>query len=92
MVRALSVLLGALLSIAGAPIAVVVPEVGVPLLVAGLSLLALEFEWAVEALTWVIRTWERLKRWYRGLSSVGKLCFRAVAIALLVGLFWLLPH
>ena len=85
-VRALVALVGSIMALAAAPIAVVLPEFGVPLLVAALSILALEFTWAVGALVWVIRTWERIKRWYRGLSGVGKATVWIVAVGILLGL------
>ncbi len=87
--RAATVLLGAALGLVAVPLVLVIPELGVPLAVAALSLLALEFEWAVVALERLLRTWGRIRRWYRTRSALGKALIWVVLVAVLVGLAWL---
>jgi len=78
---------GVVAALAGVAIVVPVPELGLPLLLVGLRLLALEYEWAARAYLPVARFWDRAKalpaRWK---IAVGMLC--AVAVAAIV--WWLL--
>lgn len=61
-VRVLAAIAGGLLAAAGIVLALPLPEAGVPALLGGLSLLALEFDWAAAALIRVERAWARFKR------------------------------
>ena len=89
-VRALSVLAGLVLVVVALAL-FLLPEVALPIAVAGLGLLALEFEWAARALAWTLERWEASRRWWRGLSLVGKAAVVVVAVGLLVGgTVWLL--
>ena len=88
-VRATTVLAGTVLGIVAVPLVLVLPEIGVPLAVAALSLLALEFEWAVRALGRLLRTWGRIRRWYRSRSPLGRTVVWIVLIGVLVALVWL---
>ena len=73
--RILTVLGGGLVGLLGAVLLLPLPELGLPLLLAGLRVLALEYEWAARAYVAVARLWERLK----ALSIRWKIAFAAVA-------------
>jgi hypothetical protein len=60
------------------------PEVGLPLLLLGLRLLALRYDWAARAYLPVARLWERLK----ALPGWAKITVALVCAALVVGLIW----
>ena len=86
-VRAVVATIGLVLLVLAVPLAIVLPELGVPALLGVLSLLALEFAWAARAMGRVIRTWERLKRWYRARGQAGKSLVWIVAIVAAYGLY-----
>jgi hypothetical protein len=60
--RILTVAAGAVVCVI-ALVLLLVPELGLPVLVAGLGLLALEFDWAARALARLIARVSRVKRW-----------------------------
>jgi len=60
------------------------PELGLPLLVFGLRLLALRYDWAARAYLPVARLWERVK----ALPASIKVVVGIVAVALVAGLVW----
>lgn len=80
MLRAALVVVGFLGGIAALPLVVLLPEAGVPLLIAALGVLALEFDWAAQAFAWVVWRWRRFRRWF----SSRPLAVRAGLVALLV--------
>ncbi|MGH4033621.1 hypothetical protein ACQB60_32360 [Actinomycetota bacterium Odt1-20B] len=90
-VRVLAVGAGALMSLGGLVLMVLLPELAIPLLLGGLSLLALEFAWATRAVVRVEWWTVLLRRWLARRSPVAKaLLFLAViAVAVLV-LWWIL--
>lgn len=57
---------GFAVSAAGALLAIVLPEAGLPLLAVGLGLLSLEFDWAAQALAWTLATAAVAGGWLRG--------------------------
>lgn len=61
-VRVLSAVAGSLVALVGVVLLIPLPEVGVPATLAGLGLLALEFEWAARALERVELAWARFKQ------------------------------
>ncbi len=75
------------MGLAGAVLLVPLPELGLPLLLVGLRLLALEYEWAARAYVPVARFWDRVKV----LSTRWKIAIAAIA-ALIVGaiVWWLI--
>ena len=89
-VRAATVVAG-FCALAGGALLLVLPGPGVPLLVVGLGLLALEFRWAERPLAAALRHAERVtpaKRSHRvamGVAAVGALA-ASLAVALVVGL------
>ena len=76
--RILTVLGGGLVGLLGAVLLLPLPELGLPLLLAGLRVLALEYEWAARAYVPVARLWERLKalsiRWKAAIAAIAVLC------------------
>jgi len=84
--RALTVVGGGLAGVVGALLLVPLPELGFPLLLVGLRLLALEYEWAARLYAPVARLWERLK----ALPRAAKLALTAGTVAVVVALvLWL---
>ena len=88
--RALLALLGLVLLVVSVPLVIVLPEAGVPALLFGLRLLAVEFDWAARAFTWVTWRWTQLLGWFHeqpaGVRSAILVALAGVAILLL----WLL--
>ena len=60
------------------------PEIGLPLLVVGLRLLALRYDWAARAYLPVARLWARLK----ALPAPAKLALGVAAVAIVAGIVW----
>ena len=83
---------GLVAAIAAVPLVVVLPELGVPLLLLALRLLAVEFDWAARSYAWVIWRWEQAKAWYHGASTPVRALVVFVLLALAAGLLWLLAH
>jgi hypothetical protein len=81
-VRALVVVLAVALALPAVILTVVFPEGGLPLLVIALRLLALEYDWAARALSWVIVQWERLRGWLARRSRTAHLLMVVAAIAI----------
>lgn len=80
---------GALLGLGGLALLLWLPELGIPLLLAGLSLLALEFVWASRA---VIRVewWSLvLRRWLARRSPATKIMLTVAAVAVAIVVLWL---
>ena len=84
--RILTVLGGGLVGLVGAALLLLllVPELGFPLLLVGLRLLALEYEWAARAYVPVARLWDRLK----ALSARWKIAIAACAVVCVGGIVW----
>ena len=70
-VRALTFVAGMLLSLAGL-LLLWAPELGLPLILAGLGLLALEFDWATRAQAWTEWRAVQLRHWFSRQSMVVK--------------------
>ena len=60
------------------------PEVGLPLAYAGLRVLALEFEWAERAHTWLEEQARRALAWWRRRTRAMKASILVVVTALVV--------
>ena len=82
--RILTVLGGGLIGFLGAVLLLPLPELGLPLLLVGLRVLALEYEWAARAYVPVARLWERLK----ALSTPWKVAIAALAVLCVGALVW----
>lgn len=83
---------GLVAAMVAVPVVVVLPELGVPLLLLALRLLAVEFEWAARSYTWVIWRWGQAKTWYTGAAAPVRALVVLVLLALAAGLLWLLAH
>ena len=68
----------------GVALVAVLPELGLPLLVVGLRLLALRYSWAARAYLPVARLWERVK----ALPTSAKLAIGLVAVAAVAAVVW----
>jgi len=66
------------------------PEVGLPLALVALRLLALEFDWAVTAQAWILLKWAQLRGWFARQSLLAKFAWSAVLAIILVGAIVLL--
>ena len=88
---AVAVFAGVLL-VAAVPLLVVLPELGLPVLIWALSLLALEFDWAVQAYGWVTWRWEQFHAWFgrqhAAVKALVVLATLAIAIGLLALVLW----
>ena len=84
--------LGAVLLVASVPLAVVLPEVGVPALLVGLRLLAVEADWAAHAYAWIDWRFRQAHHWFRRQSTAVGVVVFVVLLALAVLLVWLLIH
>jgi hypothetical protein len=82
--RALAILGGSLVGLIGVALVVPLPELGLPLLLVGLRLLALEYEWAARAYVPVARLWDRLK----ALSARWKIAIGAACILVIAAIVW----
>jgi hypothetical protein len=73
------------------PLAVVVPELGIPMLLLGLRLLARDFAWAARADAWTTVKWLRFQTWLRARPRIVQvlvlLASAVVAVLLLALLF-----
>lgn len=85
-VRVLTVGAGGLGAAAGLLLLLPFPEFGLPLLVAGLGALALEFDWAARALGWTLRQADRVRRWFRSLRPATRWSLVGAVVAALGGL------
>ena len=90
--RAAAAVLGLVALVAAVPLVVVLPELGVPLLLLALRLLAIEFDWAARGYAWVTWRWGQAKRWFRESSPLARVLVVAVLLLLAAGLLWLLAH
>ena len=83
---------GALAALAAIPLIVVLPELGVPLLLIALRLLAVEFDWAAQAYAWVIWRWSQARHWFANASKPARAATVILLVAIAVALIWLLAH
>ena len=74
------------------PLVVILPELGVPLLLIALRMLAVEFDWAARSYAWVTWRWGQAKAWYHGASATVRALVVLILLVLLIGLLWLLAH
>lgn len=87
-VRVLAAVAGAVLAAAGALLLILAPEAGLPLLAAGLGLLALEFDGAARALAWTLRHTARARAWYARQRPAVKALLWALSAAIVAGIVW----
>ena len=82
-VRAGSVLAGGLLAAVGVLLVPPLPELGLPALLGGLGLLALEFDWAARALAAAIDGAATLRGRWRGTRRVTRAALLATVVTLI---------
>ena len=90
--RVLKAAVGLVAGVAAVPLVPVLPELGVPLLLLALRLLAVEFDWAARGYAWVIWRWGQVRAWYHGASAPVRALVVLVLLALAAGLVWLFVH
>lgn len=89
--RCLVVVAGAFLILVSLPLLILLTEVAIPLLLIGLTLMALEFDWAHKLLHILMDYLERLLRKHPDLKSKKFVAaFIILSIGLLIFIFWLL--
>ena len=87
--RVLKAAIGLVAALVAVPLVVVLPELGVPLLLVALRLLAVEFDWAARSYAWVIWRWGQAQAWFRAAPAAVRAVVVLVLLALLAGLVWL---
>ena len=85
-------ILGGALLLAAVPLIGVLPEVGIPALLLGLRLLAVEADWAANAYAWINWRFARARDWFRRQPEAPRAGGRVGVLLLAVGLGWLLIH
>lgn len=90
--RFASALLGALLLVASVPLVIVLPEVGVPALLVGLRLLAVEADWAARAYAWIDWRFHQVRAWFHRQPGPTRAAVIAGLLLVAVALVWLLFH
>jgi hypothetical protein len=89
-VRVAVAIAGSGVGVLGAILTIVVPELGLPLLLLGLRLLAYEFDWAARAYARVARLLRRWREWFRRLSSWKKVGLVTAAVLIVAAVVvWL---
>src|SRR5690349_8151145 len=71
-VRIVLAVAGVLAMAIAIPLVVVLPELGVPLLLLALRMLAVEFDWAAHGYAWVIWRWGQVRAWFANASTPVK--------------------
>ena len=72
------------------PLAIVLPEAGVPALLVALRLLAVEFDWAERAYATVTWRWGQLRESYRSRSPAARAAAVLASLAAVALVVWLL--
>src|SRR5687768_13223603 len=80
--RVLVAAAGLVAAVVAVPLVVLLPEVGVPLLLLALRLLAVEFDWAARGYAWVIWRWGQAKAWFHAAPAP----LRALVVVVLLAL------
>ena len=83
---------GACLFLASLPLVIVLPELGVPLLLFALRLLAVEVDWAARAYAWVDWRFNQARDWLHRQSGPVRAAVIIGLIVVAVALVWLLLH
>ena len=85
-VRAVVATFATALLVAAIPLFVLLPELGLPILLWSLSLLALEFDWAAKAYAWVTWRWQQFHAWFGRRRAATKALVIAATLAVVLGL------
>lgn len=86
--RGLAALAGGLLALVALPVLVLLPEFGIPLLLAALRLLAFQFAWAARANAWIDERWRRFRRWFAGAPAPLRIAIVIGLLAIAVAVAW----
>jgi uncharacterized protein (TIGR02611 family) len=87
-VRIALAVVGGVIGLAGVLLVIPLPEAGLPLLLLGLRLLALEFEWAARAYGVTFRRAQQFRRWFETRGVVAKALVVAIGLAVVVAIVW----
>lgn len=90
--RALLATLGALLMLGSLPLLVILPEAGIPALLVGLRILAVEAQWAATAYAWIEWRFGQAHAWFHRQSLSVRAAVVAGLLAVAAILIWLLVH
>jgi hypothetical protein len=77
---------GLVVFVASIPLIVVAPELGLPLVLVALRMLALEFDWAAKAYARIEWRWRRFRTWWRGRSRALRAAVILGAIAVVIAI------
>ena len=83
---------GMVAAVVAVPLVVLLPELGVPLLLVALRLLAVEFDRAARSYAWVIWRWGQVKARYARAAPPVRALVVLLLLALAAALVWLLVH
>ena len=85
-------IMGVALLVASVPLVIVLPEFGVPALLVGLRLLAVEADWAAHAFAWIDWRFSQARDWFHRQSTPTRAAVIVGLIVVAVALIWLLVH
>jgi hypothetical protein len=83
-------LVGGLLFVAAIPLIVLVPELGIPALLVGFRLLAVEVDWAARAYAWTDWRFSQLRDWFHRQSQPARAAMLTGLLLVAVALVWLI--
>lgn len=89
-VRIASAFVGFVIAAVSLPLLIVLPELGVPLLLWALSILAVEFDWAARAYATVTWHWQRVHAWFKAQGILAKTAVVLATLLVAIGLLALL--
>lgn len=90
--RAMLTALGWTLFVASFPLVVLLPELGIPVLLVALRLLAVEAHWAARAYAWTDWRFAQLRAWFHRQSRLFRAAILIALLGVAVALVWLLIY
>lgn len=90
--RVVLAIVGAALLVASVPLVILLPELGVPALLVGLRLLAVEADWAANAFAWIDWRFSQARDWFHRQSWPTRAAVIVGLVVVAVALIWLLVH
>ena len=84
--------IGAAALLVSVPLVVVLPEVGVPVALVALRLLAVEADWAARAYAWTDWRFSQARAWFHRQPWPMRLAVGVLLLVLAVALVWFLVH
>ena len=91
-VRLVLAVVGAALLVASVPLVILLPEVGIPALLVGLRLLAVEADWAAKAFAWIDWRFAQARDWFHRQAAPTRAAVIVGLLVVAVALVWLLVH